>query len=215
MMELSPNLRKILRTKTDKDNISRLTNSDFSLITSNCVGGVIAHSLKQRFNSPTVNLWFYNTDFVLFCKDLRRYLYEVELVEDRKLSESLKYPVGKLENILLFFLHYDSFEEAKEKWNVRKERVNFDNIFLIMVQDMHDGIDLLREYDNLPYNKLVFTINDYPDIKSAIHIEGTTKDGNMKDMCSYESRFSAHRLIDRFDYVDYLNGVPVKQCRHR
>lgn len=38
-------------------NRKRLKNTDFSLITNNCVGGIISHDMHLQFRSPTVNLF--------------------------------------------------------------------------------------------------------------------------------------------------------------
>lgn len=35
-----------------------LKNKNFSLISSNCLGGFMLHNLNIRFNTPTINLFF-------------------------------------------------------------------------------------------------------------------------------------------------------------
>ena len=44
--------RMILRIK--------LKNKDFSIISSNCNGGVILSDLNIKFNTPTINLFFFS-----------------------------------------------------------------------------------------------------------------------------------------------------------
>lgn len=41
----------------------RLKNKDFSIISRNCIGGVMYHDLGLKCTSPTVNLFFYPDDF--------------------------------------------------------------------------------------------------------------------------------------------------------
>lgn len=53
---------------------SELLNHDFSLITSDCLGGCIAKDLKTQMNSPTRNFYFNADDYVKFCSDLDYYL---------------------------------------------------------------------------------------------------------------------------------------------
>ena len=48
-------LRRIERYRNRK----RLKNRSFSLVTNNCIGGIISHDMHLRFLSPTVNLFFY------------------------------------------------------------------------------------------------------------------------------------------------------------
>ena len=70
----------------------RLRNTSFSLISNNCIGGVISHDLGLQFRSPTVDLYFTNEDFILFCRHLRDYL-RLPVVEA---DSGLDYPVGAL-----------------------------------------------------------------------------------------------------------------------
>ena len=51
-----------------------IKNKDFTLITSNCCGGVIYHLLNMRFDSPTINLWIDKKEFCKFSSDLPYYM---------------------------------------------------------------------------------------------------------------------------------------------
>ena len=52
--------------------VRRLTNLAPSILSLDCVGGVMAHDLRLRFNSPTVNLFFESCgDFIDYVADLR------------------------------------------------------------------------------------------------------------------------------------------------
>lgn len=112
----------------DSKKRKKLKNSDFTIISSNCVGGVIYHDLGLQFKSPTINLWFKPKDYLKFLSDLDKYL-EMELSEET--DKDVDYPVGLLGDIHLYFLHYRTFAEAKNKWNSRKKRINKENIYVI------------------------------------------------------------------------------------
>ena len=69
-----------------------VSNAGFTILASNCIGGIVYHSLKMQFLSPTVNLWMIEKDFQKFCFDIRYYV-------DQKLTfiESDKaFPVAEL-----------------------------------------------------------------------------------------------------------------------
>ena len=101
--------------------IKKLQNTNFSIISSNCNGGVVCHDLKIRFNSPTVNLFMSAEYFLKFVKHLEYYL-NTDIVEIK--DDTVTYPVGLLGNeILLHYMHYNSFEEAVQKWNERKKEL--------------------------------------------------------------------------------------------
>ena len=108
--------------------------SEISLISQNCIGGIIYHDANQRFLSPTVNLYILPKDFIKFVNNLDYYLSLTPKVEMGK-----DYPIGTLGDIQINFMHYSSPEEAVEKWEERKQRINFDKIFVIMVE--RDGFD--------------------------------------------------------------------------
>lgn len=117
---------------------ARNNNHSFTLISNNCVGGVISHNLGEQFRSPTVNLFISGDQFLPFVKGVRLYLSdETELIQVK--DNTRNYPVGRLhpandtlEDIFIYFQHYKSFEDAKKKWTERTRRVNWDNVFLYL-----------------------------------------------------------------------------------
>lgn len=69
-MKISKYYRAFLRTALNSENKKRLANRNFTILCNNCVGGVILHELGERFNSPTVNLFFGAEDYIKFWKNL-------------------------------------------------------------------------------------------------------------------------------------------------
>ena len=134
MEKINKIYRRILRMHMDKEYQRKIKNKDCSIISMNCVGGVVSHELGLRFNSPTVNLWFTPKEFIKFLSQLEHYLYDCKIEMDEKNSEKYGYPVGKLEDIHVYFTHYETFELAKQKWIERLKRLNMDNLYIIMVQ---------------------------------------------------------------------------------
>lgn len=182
----------------------RLTNHDFSIISSNCIGGVVSSDLHVRFNSPTINLYMTASDYIEFLKNLKGYL-ESDLVEDTESDK--EFPVGILGNrIRIYFMHYTSFEQAKSKWNERRERVNYDNLFVVMTD--RDGCteNEIAEFDRLPYeNKIIFTSKQYPEYSSCVFCKEFEKDDTVGSMTQFRG-ISGARIYDRyFDFVAWFN----------
>lgn len=96
-----------------------LKNTNFSLLSSNCMGGFIMHLLGLRFLSPFVNIRVDSNEFVRFVLDYKYYLSR----ELNFITSSEPYPVAKLDDITLYFVHYSSKEEAEIKWNERKKTI--------------------------------------------------------------------------------------------
>lgn len=178
-------------------------NKEFSIISMNCVGGVIYHELGEAFRTPTVNLWFEPKDYLKFAEHLEDYL-KLELKET---STEKKYPVGILGDIKVYFMHYPDFVTAKKKWEERKKRINKESLYFIMVQCEGCTKEMVERFDKLPLkHKVIFTAQEYSDISSAVHIAGTAKsDEEVIDLCQYKSKFTGKRWIDEFDYVKFLN----------
>lgn len=85
-------------------NRSRLTNRDFTLICSNCAGGIIYHSLGCRFKSPFINLYLSNNDFLYAMENFEMFM-KTDIVEDTQATEL--YPVGiGYGGIRIHFMHY-------------------------------------------------------------------------------------------------------------
>ena len=200
-------LGEVLRIQNKRyyENITKLKDEEFTIISSNCIGGVIYHNLRLEFKSPTINLFFYPSDFIKFGGNLEYYL-NCELEE---CNTNENYPVARLDDVLLYGLHYGSFEELKLKWDSRKKRVCYDKLFFIMSE--RDGCvreDILN-FDELPYdNKIIFVHEPLPEVESAYCIPDTSVIENGEIVVVPLTGFKKDenmRFIDYFDYVSFLN----------
>lgn len=186
----------------------RLKNKKPTIISSDCVGGIIYNNLGLEFKSPTINLHFSKDDFFEFVCDLKNYL-SCELLE--VIDSGKPYPVGKLTNgnktILVNFTHYNSFNEAKEKWNNRKKRIDFSNIYIIQILPKASAEDI-NIFDSLPYeNKMLITANNPTGSKNVVlHDIFLKHDYHSGEILEYKTKFSPKRFIDDVDYVSFLNS---------
>lgn len=132
----------------------QLRAQEVSLISQNCIGGVFYHDMQQQFLSPTVNLFFTAEEFVRFVQDLPRYLaMEPEMHWDEE------FPIGKLGDVTIHFMHYDTCAQAKDAWQRRKARVQWNKI-VVLCSDM-EGFDdaVFTQWKRIPYPKVLFTAN--------------------------------------------------------
>ncbi len=51
-----------------------LKNKEVTIISNNCWGGTFYNLHKNRFNSPTINLFFMAEDYLEFVKNIKYYL---------------------------------------------------------------------------------------------------------------------------------------------
>lgn len=185
-------------------------NKDFTIISNNCWGGGIYEDLSLPYTTPIVGLYFYARDYVKFVKGIRHYLdLPLQFTDISKYREvnivrkKLAYPVGVLEDVEVQFLHYKTNEEALEKWNRRKKRVNFDNLYLKF--DDRDGADLelIKEFDQIENvkNKVVFAAQNHIGVKSLIYLPEYEKEGVVGDLYTNRAIYRKH-----FDVVKWLNS---------
>lgn len=178
---------------------------DFSIIASDCTGGMVLHDLKMRFNSPTVNMFFMASDFLEFCKDIKHYM---DMPMEEVAQTEYPYPICTLGGVITIHLvHYKSVEEAQRKWNERKQRINWDNLYFIMNDRNECEYDIMSAFDALPFkNKVLFTHDAHPELSCAYQIKGFQEESCVGVMTSYNSRFSLKRIYDQFDFVKWING---------
>lgn len=183
----------------------KLRNYNPTIISSNCNGGIIYHDLNLPFNSPTINLSMDTDDFIKLVSNMKYYLgQEIVEIEDK----NYQFPCGMLDDIKIRFNHYDTFEEAVYKWNERKKRINWDNIYIMGIDGDKASYSSLKEFDKLPYkNKVIFTNKDYPEIKSSYKINGFEDKDEVGVLIYFKKSFFIRRYLDDFDYVSFLNKI--------
>lgn len=156
------------------DKYRRLQRSRLSILSVNCIGGLLSHKMGLPFRSPFVNLFLSNGDFLKFLGKPHEYLAEKLIHKGQKLNSTsaIEYPVISLGDISLHMLHYKTFEEAAEAWERRKERINWYNLFVVM---WTTKIEELEQFDALPYGKKVCFVPFKSDLDSAWYIEHQLK----------------------------------------
>ena len=177
------------------------TNLTPTIISSNCIEGVVYSDMKLKFQSPTINLYFSPKDFIKFCSNLKYYLSQ-PLVW---IKSDVNCPTGMLDDVIIYFLHYKSELEAELKWNERKQRVNYENLFFIMTDRDGCTYDDLKAFDTLNNckNKVIFTHKHYPEIPSAFHIKGFSNDLQVGILTKFKCLW--YRYLDEFDWRKFLN----------
>ena len=203
-------INKLMRLFFNQKNRHRLNNHDFSLLCNNCNGGIITHDLGEEFRSPTINMFFTKDHFFRFCEDFDYYITQpLVLCETPITKPTFDYPVCNLDDLELHFMHYHSFEEAKDRWEIRSARLNYDNLFVMWTFFDKTDPRLLERFERLPIkNKVAFTEEEFPNFPSAFCIKGY-KDG-LGNLALFDN-FIGRRKIDQFDYVTWFNSGIIKR----
>ena len=191
--------RKIRKTVLKKRILSIPT-----IISNDCCGGVIYKNLELEFQSPTIKLYIDNNDFILLCNHIEYFLTGVL---NECINDTHSYPVGQLTcdkgTITLYFMHYKSFEEAKECWERRIRRVKLDNIFFLFNPGPNISNNILELYANIRCKKVL--------LSSGVNCE---KYGFAKNLKCYEKGFKGPLVKYRFkfgvkQYLDEYNWIEI------
>lgn len=192
-----------------------LKNKDFSIISNNCFGGDVYQSYNLKYLSPTVGLFFFAKDYLMFLSRLEYYL-SLELIfipqnksrnfanfKEHNINERV--PIGVLEDVEIVFLHYNSEIEANEKWNNRKKRVNF-NKLIIKFNDQNEFLlEDLKFFDTLNFdNKLFFTNKNNFDYDFVIFFK---KDYKRISIKNDTSRRNYKRYINMTKYINQMKEI--------
>jgi uncharacterized protein (DUF1919 family) len=109
------------------------------------------------YKTPTVGLFFFSDCYIKFLQDLKgnlnkelRFINVSKYEKGNQLRTSSYYPIGVIGNeIEIHFLHYKTEDEAREKWDRRKSRVDFDNLFISFTDNEPFTNEQLLTFDNL------------------------------------------------------------------
>ena len=143
-------------------------------------------------------------DYVKMLENLHWYMEQPILpFEDNR----FEFPTGMLGDIEIRFNHYKTFDEAVAKWEERKQRINWDNLFVLGIDGDNCSYETMQRFDRLPYqNKVIFTHIPYPEIASSYYIPGFEKDDGVGVLLYFKNQILVRRYLDDCDYVSFLNG---------
>ena len=191
----------------------RLSNHEFCILSQNCMGGLLCHDLGVKFNTPTINLSMSFNDFIKLVENLDYYLNKELVFERMQDTIPYEYPVCKLDDITLHMVHYHTFKEANEKWNIRKQRIKKDKIIL-MCTDREGGNTrkAIKRLLSLPYPKVCFVHSKELVIsEEVVFVPGYEKFSELKDIVSTYQGILGHRTFQKyFDCVGWINNLEKK-----
>lgn len=191
-----------------KNNKKRLNNKELTILTNNCMAGIIYHELGLKFNSPTINLFIKKDEFLNLVNHLKEY-ENSKLIEIKE--DGIDYPIGKLINkkygdITIYFMHYNSFEEAKEKWIERYKRIDYDNIYVILDVGPEKEFkpSLLKEFDKLSYNHKIALVPSKYKGKNYYSISCYDNNWHSGQIFEFNPK-TGKKYLHEWDYVEFFN----------
>lgn len=185
-----------------------------TIISQNCIGGVLYKMLGLQFTSPTINMFIEDENFVKLVENLEHYINvdakpKVERYID-PIDSDIIYPIIQVDDIELCCLHYSSCAEAVNKWNARRKRVDLNNVYVIAnTWNLHNRIDLIERLLNTAYKTIIFSLQKYT-YENCINLIGDfwyeDERGIVRPNLTDREKHSFKRYFeDQFDFVTWLN----------
>lgn len=195
------------RRKWNKQIREKLQGVEFSILCNNCLGGHFYHDAGRKFTTPTINLAFDGPDFIRFLENPKHYLSCTPEFLPVK-----AFPLAMFDDVEVNFVHYHSDEEALDIWNRRKDRILWDNLFIIATD--HDGMylpEMMERFDKLPYkNKIMFTAKEYPQYPWAIQVKQFKHRNNVRIMTAFANMRGKRYYETAFDIAGWIRDCSKK-----
>lgn len=164
----------------------------------------------MEFLSPFINLAVPEEHYLKFLKNPQDYMKEPLKLKEVSYNDVDRhtYPVCYCRDILLGFNHYYTFCEANHKWNERKKRINWNNLFVMMFTSRKD---IAEEFINLPYEKKVCFVPFETEEDSLFYLNYQNVDEMSKLPFWKIVNLSAIGNYKYYDILDLLNGIKKKR----
>lgn len=199
-----------LRDKTDPFfgpfRRKKLKGTDFTIISNNCWGGHAYRWYDLPYRSPTVGLYFWAEDYLKFVSDLRHYIdghlefippSESRHFESLKELGQLNVPIGLIDDVEIVFLHYKTETEAREKWERRCKRINWDHI-LVKNSYMNGCTDnIMQDFLSLNYDCKLFFAGSGVEKDGTVVYKTNDNSVNVKDDTMHFNKY--------FDLTGWIN----------
>lgn len=190
---------------------NKISRHNFTIISNNCWAGSVYREYNLEYCSPTIGLYFFPEEFLKFVSDIKKYL-EADLIfinakesmyyKELKLKNQLQIPIGKILDVEIVFLHYKNEEEAKNKWDRRKKRVNYNYILYKFNDQNFCTREQLEIFDKLNLkNKLCFVSKSYDTLECAIRFD---RDRNYDSVRNDTSLYIYRRYIKTSNIINNL-----------
>lgn len=151
-----------------------------TIVSNNCFGIAMLHKLHMQFKNPMMNLWTPPCHYIKLISNFRENIQK-QIIFSYNDEKKFGYPVGYIDDIPLYFTHYQNKDEIINAWKRRTLRLpESDNEILFQISE-RDGFsqDDFLKFSNLPYaNKLLVCLNKSRYINENLFVFETGETGH-------------------------------------
>lgn len=207
-------MRKVIsrkfRPKLNREIHEKLEGIEFSIFGNNCLAGVFYHDAGRQFSSPTINTGMDGEEYIRFLQRPQHYIdHPMEFIT----VPGYSFPIARVDDIEIRFVHYGTAEEAEAKWRERGRRIVWDNLYVIATN--HDGAntdEFMEQFDKLPYkNKVMFVSKEYPQYDWAVLVPQFKGRYQVRIMTAF-ANFKGQRYYETcFDLAEWIRQNSPKK----
>lgn len=142
------------------------------IFSNDCWGGEFYRFSNRQYNTPFVGLMVMAPCYIKFLQNPKHYInMDLKFIDRSRYQKIQEYrgkhqdfPIGLIEDIEIHFLHYQNSEEAYEKWSLRKQRIDWDNLYVKFSMDKdYADENSLKAFQELPYDNKICLSKHYYD----------------------------------------------------
>ena len=182
---------------------AKLHTKDFTILCPNCIAGNIYHRLGLPFLTPTINCFTSQEDFIKIINNAEYYFsQELQFIETDK-----PFPVAMLGDVTYNFNHDTDPEKCRNDWNRRRERIQWENIYIILYEEHPMTREEVLALQKIPCKRLI-VLTDRPEHADLDYVKllrrnfGRPNERHFLDRDSY----GVQTFEKQFDFVNWLNG---------
>ncbi len=169
-----PTIAAYIGRPPEKNHVARVRDETFTVISNDCWGSGVYDHTRLMYRTPFIGTRIFAPCYIEMLRDLKAYLQSpLEFVtvsrygfmNDQRQPSLGFYPIALLHgNVEVHFMHETDEATARQKWERRRAKINWDNLFVKFSQDPTLCTPaLLEEFDSLEYPyKVCFTRKTYP-----------------------------------------------------
>ncbi len=207
-------IKKRLRSPAEAWMYHILNQEKFCIISNDCYGGEIYRLTKRPYNTPFIGLMLMAPCYLKLLQNLEYYMQTTLKFADKSRYEAMNlfreksnfYPLGLLDDIEIHFIHYANVEMARDNWERRRARMDFENLKIkFSLGKDYATTEHLQFFEALPFkNKLC--IGPYQNLQSPHYVAVNPLD---------ENAIAAFRQsVANVNFVNWLQGkMPLSHNR--
>lgn len=192
---------------------SQLIENPITILSDDCWGGYIYNYLGLEFSSPLINILWDKDEYSKFIQKPLYYLQsDLKMVREGNLKLGI-FPIGQIGSdkdfVQMYFTHNVTFNEAKEQWNRRKDRINPNNLIVKMgfAASEKNVKKYIDAFQKCKLRKVLF-YNGNEEVEFAVKSNRFIWEESTKKVVQYYdySDYMRHNYIYVVDILNLLAG---------